>query len=121
MKAYLYLIYEIYFSFSSSFLQTHFFFAYFVESVLLFLDDNVNEECEKFSKSQSVLLSICLGFFADFSLALLLKVLLITKKRVLTFFKNFPSQFSRDTKLLKYFACNFLCTGDSVKRYQHHG
>ena len=76
---------------------------------------------KNFQRAKVCCLAFAWGFFADFSLALLLKVLLIKKKRVLTFFKNFPSQFSRDAKLLKYFACNFLCIGDSVKRYQDHG
>ena len=58
-------------------------FAYFKEYALLFLDDDV-EEWVIFKEQQftlRVLLSICLIFFASFSLALLIKVFLI-KKRV---------------------------------------
>ena len=35
-------------------MQTHLFFrAYFLEYLLLFLDDSMEEECESFSKSNS--------------------------------------------------------------------
>ena len=34
----------------------------FVEYSLLFLDGNVDEECEKFSSSKSSALGCCLGF-----------------------------------------------------------
>ena len=37
-------------------------FAYFLEYALLFLDDNVDEECEKFSNSKSSGSGYCLAF-----------------------------------------------------------
>ena len=54
--------------------------AYHLEYILLFLDDNVDEECQRFSNSKSSTSRCCLVFaslFTDFSLALLIKVLLI--------------------------------------------
>ena len=56
----------------------------FLENVLLFLDDNLVEECEQFSNSKSSTSRCCLAFawiFTNFSLVLLIKVLLM-KKRV---------------------------------------
>ena len=75
-----------------SWIQTHLFFSYVLEHVLLFLDDHVDEECEYFSISKSSAWGCCLAFawfFVNFSLALLIKVLLIKKawslnKRLLT-------------------------------------
>ena len=37
-------------------------FAYFSEYVLLFLNDNVDEECEQFSNSKSSVSGCCLAF-----------------------------------------------------------
>ena len=54
--------------------------AYHLENILLFLDGNVDEECQRFSNSKSSASRCCLVFaslFANFSLALLIKVLLI--------------------------------------------
>ena len=49
-------VYVIYFSFSVSFSflfnHNHLFFAHFVEYLLLFLDDNMDEENELFSNSK---------------------------------------------------------------------
>ena len=62
--------------------QTYLFFVYFLEYLLLFLDHNVDEEWEYFSNSKSSAPGCCLAFtlfFANFSLALLIKVLLIKK------------------------------------------
>ena len=55
------------------------FFTYFLEYVQLFLDDNVDEECEWFSNRKRLASGCCLSFawfFANFSLLLLIKVLL---------------------------------------------
>ena len=49
-------------SHATSLKQTYFFFAYFLEYVLLFLDDNVDEESESFSKSKSLASRCCLAF-----------------------------------------------------------
>ena len=57
-------------------------FAYFVECVLFFLDDNLDEEWELFWKSKNSASRCCLaftGYFVNLSLALLIKVLLIKK------------------------------------------
>ena len=64
--------------------QTHLFFVYFLEH-LLFLDDNVDEDDKQFSNTESSTSMCCVAFaeiFANFSLALLIKVLLIKKKLV---------------------------------------
>ena len=64
------------------------FFLHFLEYLLLFLYDNVDEESKKFSNSESSVSGCCLAFayfFADFSLALLIKVLLMKKKCVCFF------------------------------------
>ena len=57
-------------------------FVHFLEYPLLFLDDNVSEESEYFSISKISASGCCLAFasfFANFSLVLLIKVLLIEK------------------------------------------
>ena len=62
----------------------HLFFVNFLEYFLLFSDDSVYEESEKFSNKDSLPSGCCLVFayfFASFSDGLLMKVLLI-KKRV---------------------------------------
>ena len=55
------------------------FVAYFLEYVLLYLDDNIDEEYEQFPNSKSSTSGYCLGFafFANFSLALLIKKVLL--------------------------------------------
>ena len=63
-------------------IQTHLFVCFFLEYTLLFLDDNVDEECELISNSKSSASEYCLGFawfFANFSLVLLIKMFLIKK------------------------------------------
>ena len=63
--------------------QTHLFFVHFLEYLLLFSDDNVDEESEKFSNSQcspSGCSWAFAWFFANFSLALLMTFTLITTK-----------------------------------------
>ena len=65
-----------------SWIQIYLFFCLFLGYVPLFLNDNVNEKCEKFSNSKSSVSGCCLAFawcFADFSRTLLIKVLLIKK------------------------------------------
>ena len=60
-------------------------YAYFLEYVLLLLDDNVDEECQYFSDIKSSASGCCLAFawfFANISLVLLIKVLLIKKCEV---------------------------------------
>ena len=42
--------------------QTHLFFVRFLEYLLLLLDDNADEESEKFSNSESSASGCCLGF-----------------------------------------------------------
>ena len=62
--------------------QTHLLFVYFSEYLLLFLDDNVDEESELFYNNKSTASGSCLAFaqfFTNFSLALPMKVLLIKK------------------------------------------
>ena len=57
-------------------------FAYFLEYVLLLLDDNFDKEYEWFSNRKSSVSGSCLAFawfFTNFSPALLIKVLLIKK------------------------------------------
>ena len=68
----------------STFKQRYSFFVHFLECLLLFLNDDVNEESKESLNSKSSASGCCLAFalfFANFSLALLTKVLL-TKKRV---------------------------------------
>ena len=62
--------------------QMHLSFVNFLEYLLLFLDDNVYEESEKFSNKESSASGCCLVFayfFANFSQVLLIKVFLIKK------------------------------------------
>ena len=64
-------------------------FTPFLEYFLLFLDDNIDERSEYFSNSKSSASGCCLAFaryFANFSLALPMKVLLL-KKRILRYNK----------------------------------
>ena len=67
--------------------QRYLFFAHFLEYLLLFLDDNVDEKSELFSNSKSSTSGCCClvfaWFFANFSLALLIKVLFIKKAYIL--------------------------------------
>ena len=66
----------------TSFKQMHLFSRKFFEYLLLFLNDNVDEEHEWFSNNKNSTSGCCLAFawlFANFSLALLIKVLLIKK------------------------------------------
>ena len=75
-----------------SFKQTYLFFVQFLQYLLLDLDDNLNEKKQQFSNNKRSVSGCCLGFtwfFANFSLALIVKVLLI-KKRV---FQNFTQYF----------------------------
>ena len=66
-----------------SWIQAHCFFACFLEYALLFLDNKVHQEFEQFSSnSKSPASECCLAFawfLANFSLALVTKVLLIKK------------------------------------------
>ena len=54
------------------------FFAYLLEYLILVSNDNMNEESVKFSNSKSSASGCCLAF-ANFSLMLLIKVLLMKK------------------------------------------
>ena len=86
-------IYVVFFIFSLIFIvidsitslkQTPLFFVQILEYVLLFWDDNLDEECKLFSNSKSSASGCCLAFawfFANFCLGLLIKVLI--KKRAL--------------------------------------
>ena len=63
-------------------IETHLFFYLIFQYVLLFMDDNVDEEREYFSNSTSSALICHLAyawFFANFSLALLISVADIKK------------------------------------------
>ena len=65
-----------------SFKQTYLFFVQFLQYLLLDLDDNLNEKNQQFSNNKRIVSGCCLGFtwfFANFSLALIVKVLLIKK------------------------------------------
>ena len=62
--------------------QMYLFFCLFLEYLLLFLNDNVDEDGKWFSNSKNSASGCCLAFawyFANFSLALLIKVSLIKK------------------------------------------
>ena len=64
----------------TSFKQMYLFLIHFLEYLLLFLNDNVDEESEQYSNSKSSTSGCCLAFalfFAKISLTLLIKVLLI--------------------------------------------
>ena len=63
----------------TSFKQTYLFFIHFLENALLFLGDNVDEEREQFWNSKTSASRCCLAFacFANFSMTLVMKVLLI--------------------------------------------
>ena len=66
----------------TSFKQMYLFLIHFLEYLLLFLNDNVDEESEQYSNSKSSTSGCCLAFalfFAKISLTLLIKVLLIKK------------------------------------------
>ena len=66
----------------TSYKQVHLFSCTFLENLLLFLNENLDEEGELFSNSGNSTWHCCLAFawiFANFSLALLIKVLLIKK------------------------------------------
>ena len=83
-QVYLCRIFVIHFSFSASLLLSLIIKRYFLEYLLflLFWDDTVNEESEKFSNGECSASGCCLAFayfFPSFSLALLIKVLLIKK------------------------------------------
>ena len=72
----------------TSFKQTYLLFVHFLEYLLLFLYDTVDEECEQFLKNRSSASGCCLAFacfFANFSLMFLIKVLLIKKAWTLSF------------------------------------
>ena len=62
---------------------TYLFFVHFLEYLLFFLGDNVDEASELLSNSKSLVTGCCLAFFANFSLALLFKNVAYKKKRVL--------------------------------------
>ena len=62
--------------------QTNLFFVYFFKCLLLFLDDNMDEESEQFWNSKSSVSGWCLAFawlLASSSLTLIIKMLLIEK------------------------------------------
>ena len=66
----------------TSFKQTYIFCVHFLDYRLLLLVDNVNNESEYFSNNKSSSSRCCLVFacfFVHFSLALLIKVLLLKK------------------------------------------
>ena len=63
--------------------QMYLIFCTFLEYLLLFLNDNVDEDGKWFSNSKNSASGFCLAFawyYANFSLALLIKVLLIKKR-----------------------------------------
>ena len=81
-------------------------FAYFLEYVLLFLDNNVDKEYQK------ILTSKC-WFFVDFNLVLLLEVLLM-KKYEFDFILLMDNLFVLN---LKYLHCNERCIYQWLKTY----
>ena len=89
------------------------FFAYFLEYVPLFLENNMDKDCEKFSNSKSSGSGCCWAFawiFAKFRLAFIIKPLLIKIKAcnlVIFTSKNTRSEVSY-THYLK--VCFFLLT-----------
>ena len=63
--------------------QMYLFSCTFLENLVLFLDDNIDEEGELFSNSQNSASGCCSAFalfFGTFSLAFLIKALLIKKR-----------------------------------------
>ena len=78
-------LYDLFFVFSLTFIvtnhvtlfkQMYLFFVHFLEYRVLFFDDNVVEESEKFSNRESLVSGCCLAFawfFTNLSLALLIK------------------------------------------------
>ena len=99
-------IFFIYFLFSASFSLPLIFNVIQTDALvfctffrILFLDNNLNEECEQFSNNKSSASVCCLAFvqfFTNVSLALFMKVLLI-RKRVL---KNIGMQSNWNGKYL---------------------
>ena len=72
----------IFINYMTSIKQTQLVFAHFLEHLLIFLTNNVDEKSEQYSKSPRSVSGCCLAFayvFANFSLTLLIKALLIKK------------------------------------------
>ena len=94
-----------------SWIQTQLvFFAYFLEHIVLFLENNADEECEKISNSKSSASRCCLAFawfFANFILALLMKVLPFKKACI---FSKSKSSASRCCLAFAWFFANFSLT-----------
>ena len=86
----------------TSFKQTYLLFVHFLEYLLLFLYDTVDEECEQFLKNRSSASGCCLAFacfFANFSLMFLIKVLLIKKSVDFVFCLNQIAAIKAETNI----------------------
>ena len=86
----------------TSFKQTYLLFVHFLEYLLLFLFDTVDEECEQFLKNRSSASGCCLAFacfFANFSLMFLIKVLLIKKSVDFVFCLNQIAAIKAETNI----------------------
>ena len=98
----------------TSFKQTHLFFVHFLEHLLLFLDDNVDEESEKFSDSKSSaseLLGISLIFW-QFQPGVPCKNVVYKKASIWQGYSHY-----RD--YLKRILCRFLLT--NTQKMSHRG
>ena len=90
-------------------LQTTSPFAYFLEYIPLFLDENVDEECKWFSNNKSSASGSCLElawFFDNFSLALLIKVLFIKKAYICSSHLDMQRRFTSKIFLFLYLSFN---------------
>ena len=86
----------------TSFKQTYLLFVHFLEYLLLFLYDTVDEECEQFLKNRSSASGCCLAFacfFANFSLMFLIKMLLIKKSVDFVFCLNQIAAIKAETNI----------------------
>ena len=99
--------------------QTHLLFVCFLEHLLLFLDDNVDEDGKWFSNNKRLTSRCYLAFayfFSNFSLVLLIKVLLIKK----SVYPCFNTAFKIDLRIFTGFWIN-LCSVIGIQTYLPRG
>ena len=97
--------------------QTHLFFVHFLEYLLLLLDDNRDEESEKFSNKESSASGYCLAFayfFFQFQPGVAYKKVAYKKKRVFEWWK------SQESILISKYSEAVRCSqnGRSEKSYK---
>ena len=98
--------------------QTHLFFVCFLEHLLLFLDDKVDEDGKWFSNNERLTSGCYLAFayfFSNFSLALLIKVLLIK-----SVYPCFSRAFKIGLRIFTGFWIN-LCSVIGIQTYLPRG